>query len=378
MCSMNNMKEEYDAHLKAIYIRTRETDDVFAYRGVASVDEIQPERKLRAKKVHAESIRGASGRFGGRKIFTRGATLGLLLLAFTFASGITATHQTLSYFNDIENTSGNNLNAGLLDFTVNAANYSGEVVVGETGITFDPVASGEAGSLQLEYRVHAEQMSGPESDAFCNALVAHAEGSLAYDGPLVSLAVGPTNSVGVYEVGITMPDATGVSNGDSCVIDLVYTGWYQHAPDEQGYMDEERVTLTLTANVPEQQQRLFEALNFFSAPEEGAVSPEEEPAEIPLTEEEGTPSEDEEVVEEEKSVEQPALPEPENVIPEIPEMPEVKTPEVLPVAENLIPEIPEVPEVETPEVPEVSETPEVPVVEESTPPAPEVPEIPAV
>lgn len=345
------MKDEYESHLKAIYIRLRETDDVFVFRGVASVDEIQPERAEQKRAREAE--RSQSGRLSGRKLFTRGVTLGLLLLAFTFASGIGATRQTLSYFNDLENASGNNLNAALLDFTVNAVEYSGEVVVGETGIMFDPTASGEPGSLQLEYKVAAEKISG--SDTFCNALVATASGSLAYIGPLVSLSAGPTVSVGVYEVGITMPDDTGVVDGDVCVVDLVYTGWYQNAPDEEGYVDEERVTLTLTANIPELLIAPFSApsFNFFSAPE-GDAAPEEKIAEIPPAEEEGATSPEEGAEPEEIPTETPILPEvpdPNSLIPDLPEIPNAEIPEI-PVIEEPAPEIPEIPEIIIPEIPE--------------------------
>ncbi len=311
------MKEEYEQNLKAIYVRTRETDDIFVYKGVATVDEIQPNRK---KKREVE--RGAFGRLSSKKIFKQGTTLALLLLAFTFATGITASHQTISYFNDLENASGNNLNAGLLDFTVNAKNYSGDVTVGETGVMFDPAASGEPGSLQLEYKVAAEKKSGP--DTFCNALVANFAGGVVYDGPLLALAIGPTSAGGAYDLSLTMPDATGVVNGDTCVVDLVYTGWYQNAPDGQGYVDEERVTLTLKANIPELLIQPFSApsFDFFSLPEGDTPPPEEKILEeTPPVDEGGTPPGEE------------VIPPPEEPPAEIP--PPEEIPEVIPPPDDV-------------------------------------------
>ena len=39
---------------------------------------------------------------------------------------------------------------------------------------------------------------------------------------------------------ISLPDATGLSDGDECTVHFVYRGWSKDAPEGTGYTDEER------------------------------------------------------------------------------------------------------------------------------------------
>jgi hypothetical protein len=130
----------------------------------------------------------------------------------------------------------------------------------------------------MEYKVRAEKISGNEP--FCNLIQAQIEGDLEYSGPLLLFIGGPSLSVGLNMFNLSLPDATGVVNDDSCQIDLVYTAWAKDAPDEQGYVDEERVHITLTAiGLPEQAPALFNAFGLFGAEDNGGDSDSNDTAE---------------------------------------------------------------------------------------------------
>ncbi len=256
------MEQNRNKDVKHVYVRERQTDDVFRFWMAATAEEIQAKEREPQEEYVPENTRNS------RKLFASSATFALLLVATVFAAGITTTHQTLSYFNDVEASNANSLNAGILDLQINGVDYDGEVTESETGIVIDPALSGVAGNFDMEYKVRAEMISGNEP--FCNLIQAHVEGDapLQYDGPLVSYVGGPSISVGINSFAISLPNATGVANGDVCDIDLVYTAWAKHAADEQGYVDEERVRITLTATgLPEQAPSFLRAFSVFSADE---------------------------------------------------------------------------------------------------------------
>lgn len=328
---------------KIIYVRERPTDDVFMFWRTATAGEIQPERASPEKLWHTR------GRTATGKIFKTGTTFALLLVTSAFAVSISTTHQTLSYFSDLDGAKGNTLGAGLLDFVVNAGSFEGTVTADEDGhIVINPSASEEPGSFQLEYKVKAEKTGGT-SDVFCSALHANALGSLAYDGPLIDLAAGPTQSVGPYEVTISLPDPTGVSNGDTCLVDLVYSGWNSQVPDEEGYTDEERVHLTFTANIPvEGFAALAEPLlDLFSNPEpegnlssgEGSIS--DNTVDIGDQPDRGGPT----IPDVPGTLDVPGVPDIQQDVPPIPNVPTdiPDVPDVPPVPDVTIPDSPEPP-----------------------------------
>jgi hypothetical protein len=266
-----SMEQQQQKDVKHVYVRERQTDDVFRFWIAATAEEIQANERATQKEYVPESKRN------DRKLFASSATFALLLVATVFAAGITTTHQTLSYFNDVEASNANSLTAGILDLEIDGVDFGGEVTEGETGVTIEPALSGAPGSFNLEYRVRAEKIDGTEP--FCSLIHAHTEGAFTYDGPLVSFTGGPSLSVGINTFQLSLPDATGVLNGNTCQIDLIYTAWAKDATDEQGYIDEERVHITLTATgLPEQAPALFNAFNLFGddAPEETDTDDEQE------------------------------------------------------------------------------------------------------
>lgn len=257
------MEQNRNKDVKHVYVRERQTDDVFRFWVAATADEIQSAQRVEVK------LPVSKDRPRRRKLLASSATFALLLIATIFAAGITTTHQTLSYFNDIETSNANSLNAGILDLQINGVNFEGELVEDEVGINIAPSLSGVVGNFDMEYKVRAEKISGAEP--FCALIQAHVTGdvSLQYDGALMSYVGGPSQSVSINSFDLSLPDATGVSNGDVCDIDLVYTAWAKDAVDEQGYVDEERVRITLTAaGLPEQVPALFSAFNLFSSGDE--------------------------------------------------------------------------------------------------------------
>lgn len=369
------METNRNNEIKHVYVRERQTDDVFRFWKAATVDEIQPVR------LERERVRSPYAGHSERKFFKSSATFALLLISTIFAAGIATTHQTLSYFNDLDSSNANSLNAGILDLEItDGETIGGEVTEGDTGVLINPALGGVAGSFDMKFKVRAEKVVG--NDPFCNLIQAQIGGDFLYSGPLVSFTGGPSIFLGVHEFNISLPDATGVVNGDSCQIDLVYTAWAKDAPDEQGYVDEERVHITLTATgLPEQAPALFNAFGLFDTEEPSAEEAEKKLPEEGETEETADENRERGVRDEREDrptteKETPAEPPAEGTEPTEPpaepkpeEPPAEQEPATPPVEETAPPVV-----TEEPVEPAQPEFPAEPVQPEQ-PPAPEIPPI---
>lgn len=252
------MKYEPHKRYKVVYVREKETDDVFVPRRL----EI-PVREVRAEKK--KEPKGSTGRS-----LRRGATtaLGVLALAVMVTMAGSA-KTTFSYFSDSEFARNNPFAAGLLDFIVSPDFFDRTVTNADgDGVYIDPSVTTEAGSFQLQYKVAIEETGGPS--ALCAALQATATTSaLTYGGPLLTLAAGPTTSVGPWELFLSLPsDVEGLVDGDMCEFDLVYTGWADQMPEGEGYQDEERVHVSIMASLIAQIQEGVQSFRLLVAPEE--------------------------------------------------------------------------------------------------------------
>jgi len=173
------------------------------------------------------------------------AAIVVFLLAFSFGR----IGSTVSYFSDIDRSSGNRFLASILDFIV-SANTSVEAYVGFEhggGATMVPVLTPLPETSGLTYRVFAEKIAG--KDLFCNSIhMLSTSSPFAYNGPLSGLSTSATTTIGEGAFALSLPSVVpGIAQGDLCYVDLVYRGWQEGAAEGQGYTDEERVRLTLRA-----------------------------------------------------------------------------------------------------------------------------------
>jgi hypothetical protein len=135
-----------------------------------------------------------------------------------------------------------------LDFLVTPQNETSAILT-EGSSLFIPIVTPELGSGPLMYRVTSQQTGG--SPAFCNALTLNATTSpFIYSGTLSGLTTTSTTTTGVWTIAIGLPSASGLTDGDVCLIDLVYRGWHKDAPENTGYTDEERVSFSFTLSNP--------------------------------------------------------------------------------------------------------------------------------
>jgi hypothetical protein len=226
------------------YVRRNEMDDILVPLRVVSL-----RKKLKQKKRR-------NIRIGFQPAFS-GALIVMLIFSLSFVLGRAGV--TTSYFSDGDQTAGNVLSASFLDFSIEPSQI-------EVNIDIDPPDSGAIapvmipapGSLPIEYKVTAEKTGG--NDAFCNALFADSSDlPFIYFGPLTSLDVSPSIISGPWQLEISLQDAGGVNVGDTCLVDLVYLGWREGGGQNEGYMDEERVSLVINAIGPAVEQAVFGA-----------------------------------------------------------------------------------------------------------------------
>ena len=179
-----------------------------------------------------------------RRIRLVAVPFSILSVALLVLLGNTGT--TISYFSDNEPSRVNEFAAGLLDFTVSPSDMVEFFIGPENGgdETLVPVFTPISGSFDTRYRVFAQKQSGQV--AFCNALLASATTSpIVYGGQLLSLSTGDTTTSGPWPLSLSLTSLLGVSHNDVCYVDLIYRGWRDGASEGEGYVDEERVRLSL-------------------------------------------------------------------------------------------------------------------------------------
>lgn len=181
--------------------------------------------------------------------------LKIILIIFTVVFSwieISSIGQTLACFNDIENSTNNTYSAGFLDFSLTNTNI--EKFIGVTlgeDIKFSSMITKTIGSLDIQYKVYAEKISG--DDEFCKALqleVSHS--AISYNGNLLSFNTPPTTKLGTWVFKIKLPHTTtNFPPGAKCNVDLVFQGWRDDVADfsQSGFTDEERIHLRLTSRM---------------------------------------------------------------------------------------------------------------------------------
>lgn len=168
-------------------------------------------------------------------------------------TGLLAVGRTLAYYFDNEDSVNNSFQAAMLDFS--ATNKYVEDFIGieaASEIESVSVVTKTTGSLDVQYEVNAEKISG--NDDFCNALQIGLEhnGVEKHDGPLLSVNVPATTQLGTWEFEIDLPaSANNVLHGVECNVDLIFKGWRADVVnfEDSGFTDEERINLRLTSRM---------------------------------------------------------------------------------------------------------------------------------
>lgn len=155
---------------------------------------------------------------------------------------------TASYFNDTETTAQNTLGAGILDFKANPDKSSFTFTNGTQSDQGDliTVLAPEAGSVPMKYRVTVEQTGG--SVALCTAITTSVQTPFSYNSTLLGLTADNVIFSGPLTLSVALTPSSAYAPGDTCTVDIVYTGWNQSLNhSDGGYGDVERVPLTFTA-----------------------------------------------------------------------------------------------------------------------------------
>lgn len=157
---------------------------------------------------------------------------------------------TVSYFNDSEQSKENILGANALDFEVSVNQdtfaFLDRVLTIGTDVlttTVTPVSQ----SVPVKYDVSIKNIQGVT--ALCDAIEVHVDEPFIYDGPLTAITATGLTYTGSWLMDITVGTESGYVSGDTCTLDMVYSGWNASlASPFGGYDDEERVTLIFTAH----------------------------------------------------------------------------------------------------------------------------------
>ena len=158
---------------------------------------------------------------------------------------------TSSYFNDTETSLANRLVASAIDFVVqtDGDDYGFvEGILNEEGGAIVQVVTPEKGSAGLRYELDVEFATG--TPAFCAAIHADVTEPFDYHGSLSTLFADDVAFGSPWSLGLSLIP-TEYEIGTVCTINFVYRAYDIDANGNTGYVDEEKVPLTLTVLSPD-------------------------------------------------------------------------------------------------------------------------------
>lgn len=161
----------------------------------------------------------------------------LLALCFILRAGAVS-----AYFDDIENSLGNDYNVGTLDFSLDSQqDFSPNITQDQSAVRNISVINN--GSLNFQYSVSAIDLIGD----LCSSvnLTADLNGQTVYDGPLANFSY----STADYSLGgnwiFTAESVSGnsLAGGENCSFKFVFNGWQTNLPDSSsGFFNSEEIT----------------------------------------------------------------------------------------------------------------------------------------
>jgi len=188
--------------------------------------------------------------------------------------------ETKSYFKDVETSVSNVVSA--MTFEINALSTPNDLQVSASPVvTITNEVTPNPEGLPNEYVVSVEKTSGV--DALCDALIMNSTSTppFAYSGSLLNFVSPPTVYSGSWWFDVNIdPQAVGIHNEDTCVIDLVYTAnaWLEDKGVHGGYSDTERVSITFRAQVEALEVLPLQVQSLFLIEETLEEEPESPPA----------------------------------------------------------------------------------------------------
>lgn len=170
--------------------------------------------------------------------------LSVVLVLTVVHVGLNMTGETISYYADVEVSSGNLLVADPLGFTLSIA--SDKVDMTGRSARIVPTLTPNEDSEPLQYSVAGHMTSGDE--AFCNRLAVVSTTSLEYTGPISTLMTGMSTTTGEIPMDVTLIGDEAPPENAFCFIELAFTARNADAPQGAGYYD--RKILILQFFVP--------------------------------------------------------------------------------------------------------------------------------
>lgn len=165
--------------------------------------------------------------------------IGTLVLLFALVS-VGSYGQTISFYNDIEQSADNVFTAGLVDFVLTDTPFAS--VASTTDWEVDVLPH----ELSNPFYYYASSTDFVGDDGLCNALTVTAtlDGVTMYSGPLTELVTGTTTVIETWTFDF---DNFESYSGQSCKFFVEYNSWQtRHGMNQGGYSDTERVMYTIT------------------------------------------------------------------------------------------------------------------------------------
>ena len=172
-------------------------------------------------------------------------SIALLLALGMNGVGLFSVGHTQGLYVDTELTTNNYLEAGRLNIALSITEFDG-VLSNEAGdeSEFQTTVSLVSGSLDTQYEVTYEKTGG--TIGVCNAIDLEAvHSALSYSGAIENFTVGTTTVFGLWDFTGTVGVSDSIPVGQTCEFDLIFTAWADEQPDTTGFVDEERLSVTI-------------------------------------------------------------------------------------------------------------------------------------
>lgn len=234
-------------------------------------------RELERQEIrHMTPLRHDIMPIAGRRVGIAGMLIAIVTGSAVF--GGVYYDVTRAYPHDRESSTENALSAALLDFDVHAEETHFTI---EDGVFDDPdgtviTITPDEDSIPLRYDVSARVEDG--SLLLCEQIIVESGDPLLYDDALSHMTGTDVSFSAPWKLSFMLENDNGLSNGDTCTIAIMFTAWYVDHEHEDGYVDEETVTLTFEYI----QELIAPAFAAFSLP--SSLSEEPETPESTLTE----------------------------------------------------------------------------------------------
>lgn len=174
-------------------------------------------------------------------------TVAVVFSVLVWSSGFLGT--TVSYFNDVETSTDNLLNAIALDVAVTPAvglfNHIGGQFDEDTIVI---TAAPETDSVEVKYDIVTNILSS--TTTLCDVIEADASSPVVYTGPLATLAGSDASLDVPWSIAFSLASTSALGAVETCQAEIELTAWHFDEDSGEGYFDEEVVPLMFTYAAP--------------------------------------------------------------------------------------------------------------------------------